>query len=115
MKIDYSDIGKRIKTERKNINMTQEKLAELGGVSVTHISNIENGYTKLSLPVFIKIVNALGCSAEVLLCKNLDNNSVSSEMILSNLLEDCSNDERVVILSTIEALKTALRESKRKD
>ena len=49
MEINYKDIGVRVKQERINKNITQEKLAELSGVSVTHMSNIENANTKLSL------------------------------------------------------------------
>lgn len=49
MEINYKDIGIRIKQERINQNITQEKLAEITGISVTHMSNIENANTKLSL------------------------------------------------------------------
>ena len=59
MEINYKDIGVLVKQERINKNITQEKLAELSGVSVTHMSNIENANTKLSLPVLINIANAL--------------------------------------------------------
>ena len=41
MEINYKDIGIRVKQERINKNITQEKLAEISGVSVTHMSNIE--------------------------------------------------------------------------
>lgn len=58
MEINYKDIGVLVKQERINKNITQEKLAELSGVSVTHMSNIENANTKLSLPVLINIANA---------------------------------------------------------
>lgn len=41
MEINYKDIGVRVKQERINKNITQEKLAEISGISVTHMSNIE--------------------------------------------------------------------------
>lgn len=59
MEINYKDIGIRIKQERFNQNITQEKLAEISGISVTHMSNIENTNTKLSLPVLVNIANAI--------------------------------------------------------
>ncbi len=67
MDINYVDIGKRIRQERCNRNFTQEKLAEKIGISVTHMSNIENANTKLSLPVLIDIANVLDCDSDVFL------------------------------------------------
>ena len=67
MEINYKDIGIRIKQERFNQNITQEKLAELSGVFVTHMNNTENANTKLSLPVLINIANALDCDSSILL------------------------------------------------
>ena len=60
--IDYSAIGRRIKTARLSCGMTQEKLAEQTGLSLPHISNIETGHTKLSLPTMVEIANALSVS-----------------------------------------------------
>ena len=39
--------------------MSQEQLAERVGISVTHMSHIETGNTKLSLPVFVELAEAL--------------------------------------------------------
>jgi len=36
-------LGKRIKELRKNNGLTQEKLAELAGIEIPSLSNIENG------------------------------------------------------------------------
>lgn len=84
MEINYKDIGVRVKQERINKNITQEKLAELSGVSVTHMSNIENANTKLSLPVLINIANALDCDSSILLFENSTSNLNSSLLINNN-------------------------------
>ena len=55
-KMDYYEIGQRIRRFRKARGITQEQLAEAVGISVTHMSHIETANTKLSLPVFIDIV-----------------------------------------------------------
>lgn len=39
----YRDIGKRIKLARRACSITQERLAEMVGVTNQHISNIEVG------------------------------------------------------------------------
>lgn len=82
MEINYKDVGVRVKQERINKNITQEKLAELSGVSVTHMSNIENANTKLSLPVLINISNALDCDSSILLFENSTSNLNSSLLII---------------------------------
>ena len=46
MSIDYKSIGKRIKTARIRLDMTQERLAEQVNLSPSHLSNIEDWYYK---------------------------------------------------------------------
>lgn len=111
MDINYADIGKRIRQERCGRSFTQEKLAEKIGISVTHMSNIENANTKLSLPVLVDIANALDCDSNVLLFGSLKNNKNSAETIVSELLSDCTTEERVVIIDTVNALKKSLKEN----
>lgn len=48
--MDYVAIGKRIRAHRKRLNLSQEELSEMIGISTVHMSHIETGYTKLSLP-----------------------------------------------------------------
>jgi transcriptional regulator with XRE-family HTH domain len=59
MVIDYNVIGQRIRTVRKRKGYTQEKLAENLDVSTVYVSQIENGKTKLSLEMLIKIAALL--------------------------------------------------------
>ena len=49
--MDYYKIGQRIRKYRKARQLSQEQLAEQIGISTTHMSHIETGNTKLSLPV----------------------------------------------------------------
>ncbi len=53
------NIGKRIKEIRKNHKKTISDVAMKAGVTAGLISRIENGRTIPSLPVFLKIVDAL--------------------------------------------------------
>lgn len=105
MEINYKDIGIRIKQERFNQNITQEKLAEISGISVTHMSNIENANTKLSLPVLVNIANALNC--------NTNSNLNASLSMISKILSDCSSEERIIIIDTIQALKNSLKNNRK--
>lgn len=65
---DYKFLGSRIRAVRIERKMTQEKLAEAAGVGVTHISHIETGNSIPSLQTLVDIINALGCTADELLC-----------------------------------------------
>ncbi len=107
--IDYKTIGGRIRKRRISCQLSQEKLAELCDVGTTHISHIETGNCIPSLKVFIAILNALSCSADELLCDELDNAEHTYSSEISKLLEDCSSHELMIITDTIQALKISLR------
>lgn len=49
MSVDYKMIGKRIKSSRKQLKMTQEELAEKLDISSSFESRMERGATKISL------------------------------------------------------------------
>ena len=51
--MDYYEIGQRIRKNRRALGLSQEELAEKIGISSTHMSHIETGNTKLSLPVLV--------------------------------------------------------------
>ena len=63
----YTEIGKNIRAARKQLDMSQEELAEKSGLSAKFIGNIERGEKAVSLDSFICIANALGASADALL------------------------------------------------
>ena len=59
MKIDYSCIGARIKTVRKQKRITQEQMAEKLSVSVGYVSQLERGITKINLEMLASIAAIL--------------------------------------------------------
>ena len=65
--MNMKEMGLRIKLTRKERNVTAEKLAEMVGVSVQTISNIENGRKGVSLKVFFNICKSLKISSDYLL------------------------------------------------
>lgn len=107
--IDYKTIGSKIRRQRIACNLSQEKLAEMCDVGTTHISHIETGNCIPSLKVFIAILNALSCSADQLLCDELNNAELTYKAEISSLLDDCSSHELMIITNTIQALISSLR------
>lgn len=107
--IDYKLIGKKIRKRRLECKLSQERLAEICDVGTTHISHIETGNCIPSLKVFISILNALSCSADELLCDELQNAEHTYIEEISNLLEDCNSHELMIICNVIQTLKESLR------
>ncbi|MCI6549138.1 MAG: helix-turn-helix domain-containing protein [Coriobacteriaceae bacterium] len=107
--MDYYGIGRRVRRYRKACGLSQERLAELVGISVTHMSHIETGNTKLSLPVFARIADALSVSTDALLheAPKAGREAISDEV--SELLESSSPSELSVILDVARATRAALR------
>lgn len=110
--IDYKSIGIRIRNVRKAKKMTQEQLAEAAEVGVTHISHIETGNSIPSLQVVVNIINALGCSADELLCMEINQAQPMVNSWLTELVEDCSDTEIKMIADMVISLKTAMRRLK---
>ena len=89
----------KIKEIRINRGITQEKLAELVGCNTSHISNIENNHTKVSLNVLLSIANALNTSIDYLLSSQYQNSSFALDNEILRAIKDCDN-----ILKIIEIL-----------
>ncbi len=64
--MNFKAIGQRIKSRRKELNMTQEELAERLDISVEYTSRVERGSVSASFQLFEKVCAALGISEEEL-------------------------------------------------
>lgn len=106
--MDYYEIGQRIRKVRKAQHMSQEKLADLTDISVTHMSHIETGNTKLSLAVFEKITVVLGVQADVLLFGDARTSKVGAVNRTIELLESCDAQQVALIADIIKSTKVAL-------
>ena len=80
MEVDYKAIGQRIKIARIKKGVTQETVADLIDITPAHMSNVETGKTKVSLPTLIAIANALSVSVDTLLCDNV----ITSKIVFEN-------------------------------
>lgn len=112
MAIDYTFIGQRIRQKRIERGITQEKLSELAGIGPSHMSHIESGSTVPSFEVFISILNALNCSADELLCREVIAAKPVCENWLLELIEDCDATEIKILSDTLVSLKAILRKNK---
>lgn len=106
--MNYFEIGQRIRKFRKAYNLSQEQLAEKVGISTTHMSHIETGNTKLSLPVFVDIANALSVKTDELLydAPKIDKPLMKQE--ITDILDSCSPRDMYILTDVIKAVKTSL-------
>ena len=107
--MDYYVIGQRIRKTRKAHGLSQEQLAELVGISTTHMSHIETGNTKLSLPVLVSLAEALDVSTDDLLfCGSpTERGSVLAE--LTQLLESCTTQQLKITVDVLRATIVSLK------
>ncbi len=109
--MDYYEIGQRIRKYRKALGFSQEQLAEKVDISITHMSHIETGNTKLSLQVLVDIAHALGESTDAILFGKENNTKESAISDIAGLLEDCSLQESNFLKELVFSAKTSLRKN----
>ena len=62
---DYKQgMGQRIKKKRKELKLTQERMAEELNISVKHFSEVERGIAGLSVENLIRVSEILGVSID---------------------------------------------------
>lgn len=105
--MDYYKIGQQIRKNRKAHGFSQECLAEQIGISVTHMSHIETGNTKLSLPVLVEIARVLEVPTDDLLCERPPEREISISE-LAEVLESCTTQQVRIITDVVRATKMAL-------
>lgn len=106
--MDYYKIGQQIRKIRKAHGLSQEELAEKINISTTHMSHIETGNTKLSLPVFVDIATVLEVRTDDLLDFTPHaSKSVASEEI-SAVLENCNAKQARVIADIVKSAKLSM-------
>ena len=106
--VNYYAIGQRIRKIRKAQNLSQEQLAEKIGISTTHMSHIETGNTKLSLPVLVDISTVLGTTTDTLLFDNSEAQKNTAAKEIQELLNTCSPQQAKVLAEVIKSTKIAI-------
>ena len=102
--LDFALIGKRIKEVRTDRQLTQEYLAKVTDVNVSHISNIETNKVKVSLTLLVSICNALGVTLDYLLENEYSNPSSAIEQELLNVIKDMTKEQLETLLRIARVL-----------
>lgn len=94
-RVDFKDVGDRIRTKREKLQISREKFAEILNLSPFFVGQIERGERKMSISTLISVSECLHISIDYLIFgevykANEDNN-------LQYLLSNCSSNEVKVI------------------
>ena len=106
--MDYYKIGQKIRKVRKAHGLSQEELAERVDISTTHMSHIETGNTKLSLPVLVEIAAVLEVRVDDLLSDNSHTSSGSAMEDIAAVLERCTAKESKLIADVVRSMKLSM-------
>jgi len=102
--LDFAMIGQRIKELRTEKKLTQEYLANVTGVNVSHISNIETGKVKISLTLLVNICNALDVTMDYLLENEYHTPTTSIEKELFHVIQDMPKSKLNTLLAIAKVL-----------
>ena len=108
----YKKIGARIKEARLANHMSQAQLAEKANVSLPHISKIENGKTTILLTTFIRLIEALQVSSDVLLRSDIPEVKFLYQNEFAELTKGCSPSELDSILKIVKEVMQTVHQAK---
>ena len=106
--MNYYIIGQQIRKIRKAHGFSQEDLAEKVNISTTHMSHIETGNTKLSLPVLVDIAHALEVRVDDLLYEKPNSYANAASEEIATVLESCTARQAKVIAEVVRATKRSM-------
>lgn len=108
--MDYYKIGQRIRRLRKMHGLSQEELAERINISTTHMSHIETGNTKMSLPVLVDIAAALQVRTDDILKDTSAETTGAALEQIAAVLQYCTVQQAKVIADVVQATKQSMDE-----
>ena len=84
-KSSLSNIGSKIRKNRRVINLSQAELSKKLGISASYLNLIENGRRSVTVPLLIKLGNILGISLKELTPEG-------NQRLLSDIMDALSNE-----------------------
>ena len=100
-------LGERIKTIRKNMNLSQEDFAERAGISVSYLSQIENGHKNPRATILSKICKGNDISPNALF--NGSEEKPNLLEIIKNNSSDLTLHDTEVIMDYFLGLRSLLK------
>lgn len=106
--MEKAALGKRLRQIRIQKGFTQQALAQKADIGVVYLGEIERGLKMPSLSVFIKIVEALGVSADYVLWEELSSGSTYICNEITKKMESLSPKQRKTIADILDVYINSL-------
>lgn len=107
------NLGKSIKTLRKQNRMTQEMLGEMANICPKHLGEIERGDSNPSVTVICKIADALNSEPSDIL--NINSNTLSEkEYYLKKICALLRDKDEMVLRNIFQAMELLMEERGKK-
>lgn len=105
-------LADNIKRLREYKGLTQPELAELAGISVSHLAKIESGCRNMGMNSYLQLLSAL--KVNTMLIAEFKNIRHVDEAVVSfaELIKDCTDTEVKFLMETLEAMKLNMRKMK---
>ena len=103
--IDFKALGSKLREIRVSKGLTQEYVATIANVNVSHISNIENNRVKISLQTLVLVCNALDVTVDFVLSKEYSHTSSVLDKEILKELRSCNIKTKEQILQIIKILQ----------
>ncbi len=93
-------LGNAIREARLYNNLSQEDLAELVGITPTHLKHLESEHRKPSIEVLFRIAKILHMSIDNIVFKN-ENDEFNHALVL---LKSCNENEIILVADIIKSI-----------
>ena len=98
-------VGDRIRQIREHKRLTQDRLAEITGISKGFLSDVENDKRNVSSEYLLRIANALGASVDYLLTgESANTRQTRKEVVIPPELSEAAHQLKLTYAETIELL-----------
>jgi len=101
--MEKGKLGNAIRKARIEKNISQEALAEIVGITPTHLKHIESEHRKPSIEVLFKLAETLNISLDSILFESESENEALNKKI-SLLLNKCSQKQLKIVQALLEAM-----------
>ena len=102
-------VGTRIQEARKTVGISQNQLAEMVNISVSHLSAIETGRSNFGVDILMRITEVLKVSADSLLRTDVPTVSAIYGAEIDGIFKDCPPIQIEAMISTLHRMKDAFQ------
>lgn len=102
--MDYSKLGKRIREERKKLNLTQAQLAEAIDISDTYMGAIERGERSLTLDTLVRLVERLGVTVDYMLSDSVSDSDSNIMNQIKQVIDNQPLERKQMAVNVLRAI-----------